>query len=109
MRQAMGVGEVRLWARLRMGRLEGLRFRRQVPIGPYIVDFLCLDRRLVVEVDGGQHAEDQHAQADAVRTAWLVQAGFRVVRFWTSEVKENVEGVCTAILEAAADTPHALR
>ena len=71
--------EKRLWARLRGRQVAGVRFRRQVPIGPYIVDFVCFANRLVVEVDGGQHAWE--ADGDAARTRWLGGRGFRVLRF----------------------------
>ena len=97
MRQRMTDAEARLWLRLRKPGIEGLRFRRQVPIGPYIVDFFCPQHRLIVEVDGGQHGND----ADAARDAWLMAQGYRVVRVWNNDVMENVEGVCAAISAAA--------
>ena len=93
--------ERRLWRRLRMRDLEGHKFRRQRPIGPYIVDFVCLTRGLIIEVDGGQHAE--RAEADAHRTAYLTARGFRVLRFWNNEVSANLEGVCEAIARALYD------
>ena len=86
-----------LWQHLRKRQLSGYRFRRQQPVGAYIVDFLCFEKRLVVEVDGGQHAESQY---DSERTAWLESRGFRVLRFWNTDVIGNVEGVRHAILEA---------
>ena len=92
--------EAHLWNVLRVGRLEGMVWKRQVPLGPYIVDFLCRNARLVVEVDGGQHA-DQIAY-DARRTAWLERAGLRVLRFWNSDVLTNRDGVCLTILDACA-------
>ena len=90
--------EARLWNALRDRRLGGWRWKRQVPRGHYIVDFYCFDAGLVVEVDGGQHA-DQIAY-DARRTTWLVTQGYRVIRFWNSEVLSNSDGVCLAILAA---------
>ena len=81
---------------LRAGQLDGCRFRQQDVIGGCIVDFACRRRRLVVEVDGGQHAEGR--KADAARTARLERLGYRVIRFWNHEVLENVEGVVGAIL-----------
>jgi very-short-patch-repair endonuclease len=84
-----------LWQRLRSRQLSGFKFRRQVPMGPYIVDFLCREVRLVVEVDGGQHNEER----DAERTAMLERAGLRVVRFWNNEVLENLEGVLVRLAE----------
>ena len=74
----------------------GCRFRRQAEIGPYIVDFVCFEKRLVIEVDGGQHAEQ--AEYDANRTAWLESQGFRVIRSWNNQVLEEIDGVQEAIL-----------
>jgi len=90
--------ENRLWYYLRRRQLGGHRFRRQHPIGPYIVDFVCLERHLVVEVDGGQHAE-RHDH-DTVRDAWLGEHGYRVLRFWNIDVIENCEGVLDTLLGA---------
>ncbi|HIC81777.1 MAG TPA: endonuclease domain-containing protein [Kiloniellaceae bacterium] len=89
--------ERRLWAALRNRQLAGHKFRRQVPLGRFVVDFACYDEKLVVELDGGQHAD--HAQEDEARTAWLEARGFRVLRFWNSEVLENMEGVLERIVE----------
>ena len=91
--------ERHLWQRLRARQLAGCKFRRQVTVGPYIVDFLCLDARLVVEADGGQHSED----ADTTRTAFLTSRGFRVIRFWNHDVLANIEGVLEAILIAIGE------
>jgi len=90
--------EARLWNALRARRLGGWTWRRQAPWGPYFLDFLCRDARLVVEVDGGQHA-DQVAY-DGRRTAYIARAGLRVLRFWNSDVLTNRDGVCLTILEA---------
>lgn len=87
-----------LWSALRARRLGGWRWRRQAAFGPYILDFLCREAALVVELDGGQHA-DQLAY-DARRTAWLERRGLTVIRFWNSAVLESREDVCDAILEA---------
>jgi very-short-patch-repair endonuclease len=89
--------EIRLWSRLRRKQLKGFRFRRQHPMGGYVLDFFCPEANLVVEVDGGQHAESEH---DAVRTEWLEERGYRVIRFWNNDVLTNTEGVLLAILEA---------
>ncbi len=94
--------ERRLWYRLRGGQL-GVRFRRQVPVGPFIADFACVPARLVVELDGGQHVEQ--AEADARRTRSLEAQGYRVLRFWNHEVLENLEGVLQRIAEALAGRP----
>jgi len=90
--------EARLWNALRAERLGGWKWKRQVPFGPYFLDFLCRDAALVVEIDGGQHA-DQVAY-DARRTAFLERWGLRVLRFWNSEVLINRADVCRTILEA---------
>jgi very-short-patch-repair endonuclease len=95
--------EARLWNSLRDRRLEGWKWRRQVPIGPYIVDFLCLETNLVVELDGGQHAEQ--VAYDARRTAYLEKQQLRVLRFWNSQVLENCHGVCLTILDACGGAP----
>jgi very-short-patch-repair endonuclease len=84
-----------LWKHLRMKQLEGLKFRRQEPIGKYIVDFVCFEKAVVIEVDGGQHSEER----DSDRDAWLVSQGFKVVRFWNHDVLTNVEGVLAMILK----------
>ena len=105
MRQTMTDAEARLWLRLRKPGIEDLRFRRQTPIGPYIVDFFCPLRRLIVEVDGGQHADGVDAARDQERDAWLAAQGYRVVRVWNNDVMTNIEGVCVAIAAAAHAPP----
>jgi very-short-patch-repair endonuclease len=90
-----------LWPRLRGGQL-GIKFRRQVPIGPYVADFVCLEHRLIVEVDGAQHLESEH---DLARDRWFSTQGFRTLRFWNSEVMGNIEGVLQMILDARAAPP----
>jgi very-short-patch-repair endonuclease len=102
LRQTPTDAEIRLWSRLRGKQLEGLRFRRQQPIGHYVVDFFCPDATLVIEVDGGQHT-DQEAKDD-VRTRWLEARGYRVIRFWNNDVLANTEGVLLAILDALRET-----
>ena len=86
-----------LWRHLRLRQFAGYKFRRQRPIGPYIVDFVCLEKLLVIEVDGGQHSEQR--SYDARRDAWLKKEGFRVLRFWDDEVLKQVESVKQAIWE----------
>jgi very-short-patch-repair endonuclease len=93
--------EIRLWSRLRRKQLEGFRFRRQHPLGPYVVDFFCAEAKLIVEVDGGQHADDNDT-----RTRWLESRGYRVIRFWNNDVLANTEGVQHMILDALRAAPH---
>ena len=87
-----------MWSALRNRQMAGKRFRRQMPIGPYIVDFVCIEDKLIIEVDGGQHM--QNARYDADRTAWLESQGFKVVRFWNNQVLQEKEAVREAIFEA---------
>ena len=84
-----------LWSRLRARQLQGEKFRRQYPVGNYIVDFCCPDKHLVIELDGGQHAQQQ--QADEYRTAMLMRQGYRVLRFWNNNVIDNLDGVLARI------------
>ena len=90
--------EQRLWYYLRAGRFQGWKFRRQVPLGRYVVDFLCEEARLIVEVDGGQHAE--RVAQDATRTQWLEAQGYVVIRFWNNDVLTNTEGVLATLSPA---------
>lgn len=95
-----------LWARLRAHRLYGLKFRRQQPIGIYVVDFFCPEKRLVVELDGGQHQD--RTGYDEARDAWLKSAGYVVLRYWNNELMRNLEGVLEDISQVAgvgADIP----
>jgi len=92
--------ETALWRRLRGRQIAGVKFRRQAPIGPYIVDFISYDPRIVVELDGGQHAEPVHGVRDAARDRWLRTQGFAILRFWDSDVLANIEAVLSAILAA---------
>jgi very-short-patch-repair endonuclease len=89
--------ENRLWFHLRDKHLQGIKFRRQEPIGKYIVDFVAFEKRLVIEIDGGQHAEEDEKEKDGRRDEWLVSQGFRVLRFWNNEVLQNLEGVLETI------------
>jgi len=102
LRQTPTDAETRLWLRLRRQQLGGFRFRRQQPIGRYVVDFFCPEAKVIIEVDGGQHANDSDT-----RTRWLEARGYRVIRFWNNDVLGNTDGVVTRIREAlrAAGTP----
>ena len=92
-----------LWRCLRQRQLNGWKFRRQYPIAGFIADFACIEQRLVMELDGGQHAE--RSAYDANRTAVMASYGFRVLRFWNNEVMSNLEGV-VAVIGGAAVQPH---
>jgi len=98
LRKNLTDAEKRLWRELRHVQLDGLKFRRQAPIGPFIGDFVCFERKLIVELDGGQHAE--RVAQDEARTTWLASQGFRVVRFWNCEVFEDLDAVLQVIVEA---------
>ena len=92
-----------LWTRLRRRQIHGVKFRRQAPIGEYIVDFAAFEPKLVIELDGGQHMEQK--EYDQRRTAWLVSQGFHVLRFWNHEVFEDLECVLEVIAQALEDGP----
>ncbi len=94
--------EQRLWGHLRDKQIEGFKFRRQQPVGPYVVDFVNLEKKVVVELDGGQHAISAR---DKIRDEWLLAEGYKVVRFWDNQVFSNLEGVLEAIRDALL-TPH---
>ena len=97
LRREMTEAEKRLWQMLRLRQTEGYRFRRQVPIGRFIADFVCHAARLIVEIDGGQH--DLSSEEEASRTRFLESEGYRVLRFWNNEVLDNPEGVHSVIAE----------
>lgn len=101
LRSTMTDVEKRLWYRLRAHRFAGFKFKRQVPVGPYIVDFACLNRRLIIEVDGGQHGDVSN---DCSRDNWLNQRGFHVLRFWNNEVLRNTESVLETIMDRLNQT-----
>ncbi len=90
-----------LWSNLKAKQLDGLKFRRQQPIGSFIVDFVCFEKGVVVELDGGQHAEN--APRDAERDGILTANGFRVLRFWNNDVLQNINGVVDAIRRNCKD------
>ena len=87
-----------VWSMLRAGRLDGLKFKRQIQLGPYIVDFVCFDEKLIVEVDGSQHAG---SESDARRDAYFATAGYRTLRVWNRDALTNRTGLAKAILAAA--------
>ena len=98
LRKSQTPAESRLWARLRDRRLAGWKFRRQVPFGRYVADFCCTDGRLVVEVDGASHTRPMADLHDIERSRTIELFGYQVIRFWNSEIAENLEGVCATIL-----------
>jgi very-short-patch-repair endonuclease len=91
--------ERNLWSRIRNSRLEGVKFRRQQPIGNYIVDFVSFEKKIIVEVDGGQHNDSIKIISDKQRTAYLEGKGYRIIRFWNNDVLENIDGVLMKIQE----------
>ena len=99
MRSNMTKEEVKLWNIIRGSRFHGYKFKRQVLIGNYIVDFICEERKLIIEIDGGQHNEDENIMNDEIRTHYLESNGYEVLRFWNNEVWDNIDGVCSIILE----------
>ncbi len=103
LRQNATEAEKRLWARLSARQVAGTRFNRQFPIGPFICDFVSRGAKLIIEVDGGQHAS--HAESDASRTAYLRTKGYRVIRFWNNDVLENTDGVVQVIERILLDSP----
>jgi very-short-patch-repair endonuclease len=98
LRSKLTDAERHLWQQLRHKQILNAKFRRQVPVGPYIADFACIAVKIVIELDGGQH-QAQHAY-DAARDAYLKQQGFVVLRFWNNEVFQNTAGVLEVILKA---------
>ncbi|MGD9501445.1 MAG: endonuclease domain-containing protein [Methyloceanibacter sp.] len=99
LRSSSTMAERRLWKVLRKHQLHAVQFRRQQPIGPYVVDFFCPSAKLVIEIDGGQHAEARTEMRDAKRTQWLESRGYQVLRFWNNDVLQNLEGVWQRICD----------
>jgi very-short-patch-repair endonuclease len=97
LRLRMTNAERKLWYALRDRRFQDFKFRRQVPLGHFIVDFICFEARLIVEADGGQHADSLR---DKYRDRWFAANGFRVLRFWNNDILSNLEGVMTVVAEA---------
>ena len=103
LRKHMTDAERVLWKQLRLRQIEGQKFRRQHPIGPYIVDFVCLEKRFIIEVDGGHHASQM--DEDAKRTAWLQTQGFHLLRLWNHDVLTETEAVMAQINEVLICLP----
>jgi len=96
-----------LWSRLRRSQLNGVKFRRQQPVGDYIVDFISFEKRLIIEIDGGQHIESTKNENDHASTEYLESRGFRVIRFWNTDILQNIEGVIDEIFNTL--TPYQVR
>jgi very-short-patch-repair endonuclease len=109
LRKDMTPAERIIWYALRAHRLNGAGFRRQAPIGPYIADFVSHTAMLIIEIDGGQHFENDHEQRDAVRNAYLNAEGYRVLRFDNHQVKTNRQGVLSRIAEALGEAAASVR
>jgi very-short-patch-repair endonuclease len=109
LRKSMSDAESKLWQELRLRQVDAVRFRRQHPIGRYIVDFVCLEKRLIVEVDGEQHTQGAHVAHDERRDRWLSAEGYRVMRFQTVEVYQNLDGVVETIWGALQEMPTSAR
>jgi very-short-patch-repair endonuclease len=88
--------ERNLWSKLRRSQLNGVKFRRQQPVGDYIVDFISFEKRLIIEIDGSQHIES--TMNDSVRTEYLESQGYQVIRFWNTDIMQNIEDVIDEIL-----------
>jgi very-short-patch-repair endonuclease len=107
LRKRLTPQEVKLWVRLRELKPLGYHFRRKAPIGRYIVDFVSFRSQLVIEADGGQHGMPEGDQADRARDAFLGSQGFRILRFWNSDIDANLAGVMEGILSALKQSPTA--
>ncbi|MEI8344057.1 MAG: endonuclease domain-containing protein [Candidatus Moraniibacteriota bacterium] len=85
--------EIIFWSKIRAKRFQGLKFKRQYSIGKYIIDFVCLEKKLIIELDGWQHGEENQKKYDKERTEFLEKLGFKIMRFWNNEVNNNIEGI----------------
>lgn len=99
LRKNSTISENKLWNLLRNRQFHNLKFKRQYPISKYIVDFVCIEKSLIIELDGGQHNEDKNILIDNERTKVLEDLGFTVIRFWNNDILENIEGVMAKIEE----------
>jgi very-short-patch-repair endonuclease len=100
LRKRLTPQEVKLWVKLRELKALGFHFRKQAPVGPYIVDFISFGAKLVIEADGGQHGMPENTRSDEARDAFLQSQGFRVLRYWNSDIDANLAGVMESILSA---------
>lgn len=101
LRKNMTDAERLLWSKIRNKQL-GVKFRRQQPLGKYVVDFVCFEKKLIIEVDGGQHCENKR---DKIRDRWLLNGGFKMLRFWNNDVLESINGVLEIIRKRISPSP----
>ncbi len=99
LRKNSTIQERRLWNLLKNRQFHNLKFKRQQPIGDYIVDFICKEAKIIIEIDGGQHNEPENIEYDKTRTEYLNNLGYKVIRFWNNEIYENIEGVVLRLKE----------
>ena len=97
LRKNSTIQEKRLWNILKNRKFHNLKFKRQNPIGRYIVDFICYEKKLIIEIDGGQHNEEKNIKEDIERTTFLKNLGFKVIRFWNNDVYQNIDGIIAEI------------
>ena len=97
LRKNSTIQEKRLWNLLKNRQFHNLKFKRQSPIGKYVVDFICHERKLIIELDGGQHNENKNIENDIERTNFLESLGFKIIRFWNNDIYKNIDGVITEI------------
>jgi len=100
LRKNMTPQERKLWCIIRNRQFFGYRFRRQFPLGQYIVDFICREKKIIIEIDGGQHNEIKNIQYDNERTEYLILEGYKVLRFWNNDIDKNIGGVYEKLKEA---------
>ena len=100
LRKNMTPQERKLWCIIRNRQFFGYRFRRQFPLGQYIVDFICREKKIIIEIDGGQHNEIKNIQYDNERTEYLISEGYKVLRFWNNDIDKNIGGVYEKLKEA---------
>ena len=99
LRKNSTIQERRLWNLLKNRQFHNLKFKRQQPVGDYIVDFICKEAKIIIEIDGGQHNEPENIEYDKTRTEYLNTLGYKVIRFWNNEIYENIEGVVLRLKE----------
>jgi len=105
LRRNRTAAELLLWKELRKLKAQGYKFRQQAPIDHFIVDFVCLTERLIIEADGGTHSTSEELERDAERENYLKDQGFQIIRFWNDDIYKNIEGVMDSIIAALPPTP----